>query len=71
MGRPKLPPRTEIKLTFDNTLLARVNLLLYNPVIEKVPHGAYSRFFESLLLEFFSRQQAGSAPNLEFDRHVR
>ena len=71
MGRPKLPPRTELHIPVEDTLCAKLKLHLYNPVLGRIPHGAYSQFFERLLLDFFSRQQDAYTPPTEFDNHVR
>lgn len=53
MPRPKLALKRPMKIHIDETLAARVDLLLFSPTLGRIPHGAYSNFFESLLRQCF------------------
>jgi hypothetical protein len=53
MSRPKGVEKRPMKIHIDETLAARVDLLLFSPTLGRIPHGAYSSFFESLLRQCF------------------
>lgn len=58
MARPaKTTPSVNINLAVDPDLMAKVRLEVFSEVEGKVPHGAYSGFFNTVLKEYFTKQE--------------
>lgn len=66
MPRPRsLIARRPLKTHIDESLLARLDLLLFSESEQRVPVGAYRDFFEARLREFFSDKRLDLAPYLQ------
>ena len=62
-GRPPSPnPAIPLEVSLDPGLRARLDLLLYSEVEQRVPRGAYKRFFESLLVAALDWTQFDLSP---------
>jgi hypothetical protein len=49
MARPKkAEPSRRVDVYLPESLYARLTLILFSPVEGRVPHGEWSRFFETL-----------------------
>lgn len=71
MPRPKLlVPNASLNVHIDPGLKARVDELLYSELEERVPHGAYQRFFNLLLSQALSSRSFDLAPFLGIDPGV-
>jgi len=56
MSRPPKAERTErVSVYLPTSLYGRVNLLLYSDAEGRVPHGAWSAFFETLARQALDR----------------
>lgn len=65
MGRrPKIERPTRLELKLPEMLRTRLDLLLFSTLEGRVPHGAYSVFFEARLREFLDNQPLDLAPYL-------
>lgn len=65
MGRPKLiRPTAPLEVSIDEDLRARLDLHLWSSVEGRVPHGAYKKFFNSLLSHTFDGQSLDLSPYL-------
>lgn len=54
MARPKSnTPKTPVHIMVPDDILARIKLMLWSDLEEKIPHGATSEFFVQLAREFF------------------
>ena len=54
MPRPKsITPSANVRLYLPKDLMTRVDLLLFSTVENRVPYGAYTRFFSTLLRDRF------------------
>jgi hypothetical protein len=62
VGRPASVLRP-IKLTMvlPEDIRARLDLYLYSEVEQRIPHGAYQRFFVERIKEFFARLESGGS----------
>ena len=50
MGKPpNVIPSVEKNISIPSDLVVRVDLLLYDKLQERVPHGAWSRFISGLI----------------------
>lgn len=61
MPRPRLadrPIRLEIKI--PESLHARIQLALYSPAEQRVPHGAWSALIKTLLTKAFNQRETGN-----------
>lgn len=60
------PPRAEksvrLELHLSESVHARLTLLLYSDAEQRVPHGEWSRFFESLARESLDRLARATPP---------
>lgn len=56
-----IPPRL-LNLSLPEDIHARLTLHLYSDLEQRVPHGAYSRFFAERIREFLSSHQLDLAP---------
>lgn len=66
MPRPKsLRPSSPLEVALDETLRAKLDLHLWSTVEGRVPHGAYRKFFNSLLTQTFDHQSLDLAPYLQ------
>ena len=66
MGRPKLAdPPTEISVSIPTTLLAKVDLYLFDPLRSRVAYGARSRLITQLLNGWVSDREALATANTE------
>lgn len=64
MPRPrKTIPSVQLNLALREDIRARLDLLLYSPLEQRVPQGAYQQFFEALLLEYFNRKEPSCPTN--------
>lgn len=64
-GRPPAAvPSRPINTHLDEALMARLDLELYSELESRVPKGAYQRFFNTLLREYFASRQLDLAPFL-------
>lgn len=64
-GRPKLAvPSRSLNTHLDEALMARLDLELFSALEGRVPKGAYQRFFNSLLRDYFATQSFDLAPFL-------
>jgi hypothetical protein len=56
MSRPPKADRPErIDVYLPATLKARLAMLLYSPAEQRIPHGAWSQFFETLARQAIAR----------------
>lgn len=60
--RPALSPTRALNTTLDEGLLAKVDLVLYSEVEQRVPKGAYQRFLSKLIRRFFEWRELDLAP---------
>jgi hypothetical protein len=64
-GRPALIERpTALNLSLPATERAKLDLLLYSELEQRIPKGAYQQFFLARLREFFSGREFDLAPYL-------
>lgn len=62
MPKPKRAIRpVEKTVSLPEDLVARVDLTLFSEVEGKVPHGAWARFVEARLREYFEKQARAAA----------
>ena len=62
-GRPpNINPSRPLNTHLDESLMARVDLLLWSEVEARVPKGAYQTFLNERLREFFSTRTLDLAP---------
>ena len=59
---PSLERSQSLHLKLKEDVLARVDVALYSELERRVPHGAYQKFFTSLVLKFFSDKKLDLAP---------
>ncbi len=63
MPRPKnITPSRAINTHLDESLMARLDIHLFSDLEQTVPKGAYQRFFNERLREFFSTKRLDLAP---------
>lgn len=63
MARPKsLNPSESLHIHLDAALLARLTILLYSEVEQRVPKGEWQRFFEARIREYLDWRQQDLAP---------
>lgn len=56
MPRVKSPVRpVEKKINLPEILVAQVDLQLFSPLESRVPHGAWSKLVQSLLMEWLQK----------------
>lgn len=59
MSRPPKADRPErVDVYLPATLKARLALLLFSPAEQRIPHGAWSQFFETLARKALARVEA-------------
>ncbi len=64
-GRPPLiHPNVPKEISFDAALITRLDLILYSDVEGRVPKGAYQRFFNTLLAQYFEHKTLDLSPYL-------
>jgi len=64
-GRPPLiRPNIPKEIAFDAGLITRLDLILYSEAEQRVPKGAYQRFFNTLLTQYFEHKTLDLAPYL-------
>ena len=51
--RPELIPRTRLETKLPEDVRVRLDLFLYSALEQRVPQGAYQRFFLERIREFF------------------
>ena len=60
MGRPAaINPTVSIHTWLRKDLMTKVDLLLWSEVENRVPHGAYQRFFTELITAHFDKLEKG------------
>ena len=52
---PKIIPSERINLHIPADIKARLDIHLFSDVEARIPKGAYSKFFEARLREFFAK----------------
>ncbi len=52
---PNIEKSASLNLRLDEGLLAKLSLFLWSDAEGRVPVGAYKRFFEERLVEFFNK----------------
>lgn len=62
--RPKIERPTRLELKLPEMLRTRLDLLLFSSLEGRVPHGAYSTFFEARLRAFLDDAALDLAPYL-------
>jgi hypothetical protein len=71
MARPKsLTASSPLNVHIDAGLKARMDAALYSELEERVPHGAYQRFFNLILTQALSFKALDLAPFLGTDPGV-
>lgn len=60
--KPSINPTISKDIHFDARLITQLDLLLYSEVEERVPRGAYQRFFNSLLVNYFETKSLDLGP---------
>jgi hypothetical protein len=64
-GRPKLAvPSRSLNTHLDEALMARLDLELFSPLESRVPKGAYQKFLNDRLREYFATRTLDLAPFL-------
>ena len=62
-GRPPLvQPTRKLNTALDETLLARVDLLLFSELESRVPKGAYQKLINELLRRWLDSRELDLAP---------
>jgi hypothetical protein len=59
---PNLIPSQQLNVALPLPVYVQLTAHLYSDLEQRVPHGAYSRFFTELLRDFFGQQQFDLAP---------
>ena len=59
---PNLIPSQQLNVALPLPLYTQLTVHLYSDLEQRVPHGAYSRFFSDLLRSYFGQQQLDLAP---------
>lgn len=54
-NRKKVIPSTTKMLSLRQDLVVRAELMLSDPIEQRVPYGAFSTFIESLMIEHFRK----------------
>jgi hypothetical protein len=54
--RPNIEPSVATNLHLPESIRTQIDLILYSTLEQRVPKGAYQRFFLERLQEFFSTQ---------------
>ena len=68
MGRPKLLiPASSLNIHIDAGLRAQLDKTLYSELEERVPHGAYQRFFNLIITQALTFKRLDLAPYLGTD----
>lgn len=63
MPRPKsLNPPEYLRVALDQSLKARLSILLYSEVEQRIPKGAWQQFMEARLREFFEWRRVDLSP---------
>lgn len=66
MPRPKsLTPISPLNVHIDAGLKARLDALLYSSLEDRVPHGAYQRFFNFIISRTLSEKNLDLSPFLQ------
>ena len=60
--RPNIERSSRLELNLAESTRVRLDLILFSPLEQRVPHGAYSRFFEARLADFFDGESIDLAP---------
>lgn len=56
-----IDPPVNVMVSLPTSLNAKVELLLYDPILQKPRYGARSDLIEQLLREWVAKQQQGAA----------
>lgn len=63
MSRPKnLNPPEYLRVALDASLKARLSILLYSELEQRIPKGAWQQFMEARIREFFEWRKHDLAP---------
>jgi hypothetical protein len=57
---PRTDPPTYLKISLPESLRNELDVLLYSPLQARVPHGAYSTFFETLARQALAQHQGAA-----------
>jgi hypothetical protein len=60
--KPRLEPTRPLNVHISESVRAKLDLLLYSDVEQRVPHGAYQRFFERLILWTIESRELDLSP---------
>ena len=60
MGRPRKAIRSiEKNISIPEDLVLKVDLFLFSPLEQRVPHGAWSKYIQGLIREDFQKRKRG------------
>lgn len=65
--RPNAIPPKLLNLALPTDVHARLTLFLFSDLEQRVPHGAYSRFFTERVREYFASRELDLAPYANVD----
>jgi len=60
--KASLIPSRNVHVCLPESLMTRLDLILWSDLEGRIPQGAYQRFFMERLLEHFSRLEEGEKP---------
>lgn len=62
--KPNIIPSVPLSLMLPMDIRAKVDAILYSDLEQRVPHGAYQKFFLELIRGFFETKELDMSPYL-------